>query len=392
MPNLPHANLGEVFRFFFRLGCTAFGGPAAHIAMLQRECVQRRQWLTEQEFLDYVGAVNLIPGPNSTELAMLIGRHRAGAAGLVVGGLAFIFPAACITGLLAWGYVHWGTRPAAAPWLAGVRCAIWPLILLAVIRLGRKACHTPPLFIMGGVSLLATLAGLNEIAVLFSIALLGALLLVRHSPAPSLIAMPPISQPMRWGLLALTGALVTLFLWPTPVASPPGQTGIALYFLKIGSILYGSGYVLFALLQGGLVRELHWLTQPQLVDAIAAGQFTPGPVFTTATFIGYLLRGAPGALVASLAIFLPPFCFAALLHPLLPRLRAWRFTSAFLDAVNATAMGLMAAVGLQFAWAICREWRTALLSLALLAVSARYAINSAWLVLAGAVLGALFLR
>lgn len=354
--------LSELAALFLRLGATSFGGPAAHIALMEDEVVTRRAWLTRPEFLDLLGAANLIPGPNSSELAMHIGWRRGGAAGLVVAGAAFICPAVVITGLIAWIYVRFGSLPAMAGPLLGVRAAVLAVIAAAIWRLGRTALKSTALAVAGALVLIAALLGGNELLLLLGGGVLGACWIA--------------------GLPRLGGGAA-------PRAVEPTLLGLALYFLKIGSILYGSGYVLFAFLEGELVGQLHWLTRPQLVDAIAAGQFTPGPVLSTATFVGYLIFGWTGAAVATLGIFLPSFLLVALTSPLVGRLRRSPWTAAFLDAVNVAALGLMVAVSLHLAATALVGPATWAIAAAAFLVLARTSINPGWIVLAGLLLGAL---
>ncbi len=314
--------LPELARVFARLGATSFGGPAAHIALMEEEVVNRREWLTRERFLDLLGLANLVPGPNSSELAMHIGWQRAGMPGLVVAGVAFILPAILITSVLAGMYVAYGTLPSLAAPLAGIRAALIAVILGAVWRLGKSAVRTPYLAVAGVLVLVAALLDGNELFLLLGAGILGACWKA---------GIPGFARP---------GA--TLAVEPTLFA-------LLLYCLKIGSILYGSGYVLIAFLEGGLVDRLHWLTRTELLDAVAAGQFTPGPVLSTATFIGYVILGWPGALLATIGIFLPSFGFVAITSPLASRLRKTPWAAAFLDTVNVAALGLMVAVAIQLA-------------------------------------------
>jgi chromate transporter len=302
----------ELFWLFSRLGTTAFGGPAAHIAMMEQEVVRRRGWLTPEEFLDLLGATNLIPGPNSTELAIHIGHRRAGVAGLVVAGLAFIVPAALLTAALALVYVRFGTMPSAERVLYGIKPVIVAVVAHAVVKLARTAFKTRWLFAIGAVALALSLARVDELVILLGAGVLAALPHARRSER-------------------LHGADPTL-------------AGLFLVFAKIGSVLFGSGYVLIAFLRADLVEARHWITESQLVDAVAAGQMTPGPVFTTATFVGYLVHGPIGALVATAGIFLPAFVFVAASGWLVPKMRSSARTGAFLDGVNVASLGLMTAV------------------------------------------------
>lgn len=376
------ARLGEVARVALRLGLTAFGGPAAHIAMLREEAVVRRRWLTDRAFLDLVGATNLIPGPNSTEMVIHVGALRAGRRGLVVAGTLFILPAALMTLALAWVYVRYGTTPAGERLLYGVKPVIIAVVLQALWGLARTAVTGPLAAAIGVGTAALYLAGVNELVLLFGGAVV--VLLVRRAAG---------GRANRAGLGALLpgGALGALPAVAAAVAAQgtaPVETGrLFLLFLKIGATLYGSGYVLLAFLRNDFVVRLGWLTDRQLLDAVAVGQFTPGPVFTTATFVGYLVAGFPGALLATLGIFLPSFLFVALLRPLVPHLRRWDWTAALLDGVNVAAIGLMAAV----AWRLGRDaivdGLTAGLALAAALLLIRFKVNSAWLVLGGAAVG-----
>jgi chromate transporter len=330
------SNLIGLAKLFARLGLVGFGGPAAHIAMMEDEVVKRRQWITHEHFLDLLGVTNLIPGPNSTEMAIHIGLVRAGWQGLIVAGVCFIAPAIAITLVFAYLYVAYGSLPQLAPIVAGIHPAMIAVIVGAVYRLGKPIVRKDkaPAVIGFIVAILAVLR-VNEIALLFS----GGLLAVAWANRHRLRNVTAIF-------------LVTCLLAPLtiPVAqtiSPPNGitlAGLGLFFLKIGSVLYGSGYVLVAFLQSGLVEARHWLTQTQLLDAIAVGQFTPGPVLSTATFIGYVLLGIPGATIASVGIFLPSFVFVLIVSPFIPKLHNVPTVRAFLDGVNASALGLMLAV------------------------------------------------
>ncbi len=368
------ARLAELVFLFLRLGATAFGGPAAHIAVMEDEVVRRRAWMTPDAFLDLVGATNLIPGPNSTEMAIHIGHARAGWRGLVVAGAAFILPAAFITFVLAWAYVRFGALPAGAAILFGVKPVIIAVVVQALWGLAPRAAKTWALAGIGGGALIATALGLNELVILAAAGSLAAAarrvltpsppaLVVASSLAPSLLASS-IASPAPFGL----GALM-------------------LVFAKIGSVLFGSGYVLLAFLRADLVERRHWLTEAQLLDAVAVGQVTPGPVFTTATFIGYVLGGAPGAIVATVGIFLPAFVFVALSGLVLPRMRRSRSASAFLDGVNVASLALMAVVTVQLARAALVDATTLLLAAASALLLLRFKVSSTWLILGGALIG-----
>ena len=356
----------EVAWLFLKLGTIAFGGPAAHIAMMREEVVRRRRWLSDEQFMDLLGATNLIPGPNSTEMAIHLGYLRAGWPGLVVAGCCFIVPAMLIVFACAWLYVRYGARPEAAWLLYGVKPVIIAVVVQAMWGLVRTAVKGPMLAVIGVAVLALSLMGGNEIALLLGGGAVAVLL----------------------GTVGTRGVAASLGL-----GAGVGLTTLFLVFLKIGAVLYGSGYVLLAFLRNDFVERLGWLTDQQLLDAVAVGQVTPGPVFTTATFIGYVLGGIPGAALATFGIFLPSFVFVALSHPLVPRIRASRRAGAFLDGVNVAALGLMAAVTWQLGRAAIVDVTTAALALIALVLLFRFRVNSAWLVLGGsAVGGALHLR
>ena len=368
--------LGEVIRLFLRLGFTAFGGPAAHIAMMHDEVVARRRWMDEQHFLDLVGATNLIPGPNSTEMAIHVGFDRAGWRGLLAAGIAFILPAALIVGLLAWAYVEYGSTPQGEALLYGIKPVIIAIVLQALVRLAYTAVKGPLLAVVGVVVLVLYLFGVNELFLLFGGGLLVvALQVIRRGSGWSSAFLPLIS----------VGGLLRLVVEGEPVR----LDRLFLVFLKVGALLYGSGYVLLAFLRNDLVLRLDWLTDQQLLDAVAIGQFTPGPVFTTATFVGYVLAGLPGAIVATVGIFLPSFCFVAILNRIVPSMRRSAWTAVLLDGINVAALGLMAGVTWQLGQEAIRDWLTLLLAVAAAILLFRFKLNSAWLVLAGGVVGLL---
>lgn len=360
----------ELIGLCLRLGFTAFGGPVAHIAMLREEIVQRRKWLSEQHFLDLLGATNLIPGPNSTEMVIHIGYLRAGWAGLIVAGLCFISPAMLMALALAWLYVHFGSAPQAGWLLYGVKPVVIVLILNAIWNLGRRGIKTFWFFLLAVAVVGLYIMGLNEIFLLFAAAF-GVMLFENVKRLKTGV--------FAW--LPLSAA--------TWVASSFSLGAMFLIFLKIGAVLYGSGYVLFAFLRAEFVNRLNWLNDRQLIDAIAVGQLTPGPVFTAATFIGFLLGGLPGALLATLGIFLPSFIFVRLSAPWVPRLRQSVWASSFLDGVNVAALGLMAAVTWQLGRAALIDWPTALIAAAAALLILRFKLNSAWLVAGGALAGLL---
>jgi chromate transporter len=367
-------------RLFLRLGTTAFGGPAVHIAMMQDEVVTRRGWLSPTEFLDRVAACNLIPGPNSTELALHIGHLRAGWRGLLVAGACFILPAAFLTGGIAWMYVRAGTIPEARTVLWGVKPVVLAVVVQALIALAPKAAPTLPLRVLGVASVLAVVAGVDELAVL---AAAGIVAMLGRRAAKAAALFVGMRRAAAGAVVGAVGATM-----------PAGATlpRIFLFFAKVGSVLFGSGYVLLAFLRADLVERLRWLTEGQLLDAIAVGQLTPGPVFTTATFIGYLLAGAPGAVVATAGIFLPAFVFVAISGPLVPRLRRSPRAGAFLDGVNVASLALLGVVAVQLGVAAITGVPAALLAVASFVLLVRWRVNSAWLVVAGAALGPLIDR
>ncbi|MFF5108846.1 chromate efflux transporter [Streptosporangium sp. NPDC000509] len=366
---------------FLRLGVIAFGGPAAHIAMMHDEVVRRRGWLTEQRFLDLIGATNLIPGPNSTELAIHIGHDRAGWRGLVSAGVCFILPAALMVGTLAALYVHYGHTPAVSGILYGIRPVVIAIIVWALLSLVRTALGTTYLWILAVGVLTAYLLGVNELLLLAA----GALLTVAVRTASARRSRPrgPDEEPPGNGARALLAAPLVL----TGGQDPDQLLRLFLTMLKIGAVLYGSGYVLLAFLEGDFVHRLGWLTSTQLTDAVSIGQFTPGPVFTTATFVGYLIAGVPGAIVATVAIFLPSFLLVGLLTKITDRIRARTWSSALLDGVNAAALALMAGVAFQLGRISLVDPLTWALTAGTLLVLWRTKLNSAWLIAAGAAVG-----
>jgi chromate transporter len=374
-PAAPGGRLAEVAGLFVKLGIIGFGGPAAHIALMREEVVRRRRWVSDERFLDLLGMTNLIPGPNSTEMAIHLGYVRAGWPGLLVGGAGFILPAVVIVLALAWLYVRYGATPAATSALYGVIPVIIAVVVHAMWALGRAAVKGPLLGALGMLVLGLSLLGLNELALLFGG---GAVMVLARRGGRA-----PVTAAVLAGLSAPGAALGQATLAGAGVALGT----LFLVFLKVGATLYGSGYVLLAFLRNDLVYRLGWLSDRQLLDAIAVGQVTPGPVFTTATFVGYVLAGGSGALLATVAIFLPSFVFVALSHPLLPRLRRAQGTAAFLDGVNVAALGLMAAVTWQLARSAVTDWFTAALAIVAGVLLIRGGINSAWLIAGGAVAG-----
>jgi chromate transporter len=359
--------LGELARLFGRLGVVAFGGPAAHIAMMHDEVVTRRRWLTDAAFVDLIGVTNLIPGPNSTEMTMHVGRVRAGWRGLIVAGCSFILPAAAIVLACAVAYVRYGQTPNGQALLYGVKPVVLVIIGQALVKLGRTALAGWLQWVVGAAAIVAYVLGGNEIAIL----LVGALVVLAWR------TVGPAAGP--------TGVVAVLLA--TEQAGALGLGRILAVFLKTGAVLYGSGYVLLAFLRSDLVVRLDVLTNQQLLDAVAIGQFTPGPLFTTATFIGYVLAGLPGAVVATIGIFLPSFCFVAAIGPHVEQLRRRTWTAALLDGVNAAAVGLMAGVMLELSGDALVDPPTIVLALVTAVLLWRTSLNSAWLVLGGAAIG-----
>src|SRR3974390_1725749 len=363
--------LWDIASLFFKLGTTAFGGPAAHIAMLQHEVVERRGWVSREEVLDHLGASNLIPGPTSTELVIHVGRKQGGWPGLLVAGTCFILPAAIMVCVLAWAYGRYGKLPAVSGLLYGVKPVVIAIILQALWKLGRTALKRVSLAIVGVVALVLSVFGVAPLWVLLA----GAFLAVAVSlDAPR----------AKTALLGLG--------WPTAGAGAgsAGLWSILLVFVKIGAMVFGSGYVLLAFLRADLVERLGWLTQQQLLDAVAVGQVTPGPVFTTATFLGYLLRGPAGAAAATIGIFLPAFVLVAISAPLIPKVRASRIASAALDGINVASLALMAVVTWQLAQSALVDATTvAVAAVSVLAVFLFPRLNSAWLIAGAGLLGAL---
>ena len=372
-------NLREVVGLFLKLGTIAFGGPAAHIAMMHDEVVQKRKWLSEEEFLDLLGATNLIPGPNSTEMAIHLSLMRAGWPGLVLGGASFILPAMLIVGVLAWAYVEFGSLPQADWLLYGIKPVVIAIIVNALFMLGRKAVKDPTTAVIGVISLALAFLGVNPLVVL----LLAGLAVVLIAVVRRMIDKPTGKDISAWLLpfgglkiVQLADRAVDLHL-------------LFLTFLKIGSVLYGSGYVLLAFLRTDLVVNFGWLTDQQLLDAVAIGQVTPGPVFTTATFIGYVLGGVPGALLATLGIFQPSFVFVTLSKRLIPHMRRSPLVGAFLDGVNVAALGLMAAVTWELGRTSLVDLVSAVSAVAAYVLLVRFKVNTTWLIFGGALLGML---
>ncbi|WP_296314706.1 chromate efflux transporter [Winogradskyella sp. UBA3174] len=366
-----NSKLKEVAQVFFKLGCFAFGGPAAHIAMMEDEIIEKRKWMTRDYFLDLIGATNLIPGPNSTEMTMHCGYERAGKAGLFVAGIAFIIPATLITALLAYLYVKYGELPEVEPFIYGIKPAVLAIIASAILKLGKKAIKSTELIIIGVLVLAVSILGVNEVVALLSAGVLGMLYFYLKSKTISnLNSISPFF--LLLGLNTTIAKISTLKLF--------------LIFLKVGAILYGSGYVLFAYLDAELVTR-GLLTRAELIDAIAIGQFTPGPVLSTSTFIGYQLSGFTGALVATTGIFLPSFLFVLILSPFIPRMRKSILLRYFLDSVNVAAVAVMLAVLVVMAKETLIEWQSILIAVLAVFITFKTKISTIWTIIIGAVLG-----
>jgi chromate transporter len=363
--------LRDMALLFLRLGVTAFGGPAAHIALMEDETVTRRKWLSRDEFLDLLSIANLLPGPSSSEMAIYLGFRRASWPGLILGGMCFVLPAALLTGWIAWAYLRFGSVPQATGMLYAIRPVIVVIVFQALLRLGKTALKTSLLGVLAVCAVLLSFFGVGPVWVLLFSGIVAVL----------------IQQGRRW-----QQAMLSFHLFATPVAAVAQITlgGLFLVFLKLGSVVFGSGYVLLAFLRSDLVAKLHWLTEKQLLDAVAVGQVTPGPLFTTATFIGYLLAGPKGAAVATVAIFLPAFLLVAVTGPWVSRLRKSALASAVLDGVNAASLGLMGVVTLYLARTAFVDVATVLAAVASAVLIFRNRVNSAWLILGAAILGMLF--
>lgn len=363
--------LKEVAKVFFKLGSIAFGGPAAHIAMMEDEVVKKRKWMTHQHFLDLVGATNLIPGPNSTEMTMHCGHERAGWKGLIIAGICFVFPAVTITMAFAWLYQQYGQLPKVEPFIYGIKPAVIAIIIAAVYRLGKKALKNVRVGVLGALTLIACLLGVHEILALFVCGLLG---LIWHLIINSKNNLNSFSPIILFHVALSSSSLKILWI-----------------FLKIGAILYGSGYVLFAFLDAELVST-GLLTRQELIDAVAVGQFTPGPVLSTATFIGWQLGGFWGAIAATIGIFLPSFIFVSILNPFVPKMRKSKIFTAFLDAINIAAVAVIIAVCVEMGKDTLTDWRTILIAcLSIISVFIFKKMNSAFIVIGGAIFGYLLM-
>ncbi|GER58405.1 chromate efflux transporter [Patiriisocius marinus] len=366
-------NLKEVATVFFKLGCFAFGGPAAHIAMMEDEIVTKRKWMTRDHYLDLIGATNLIPGPNSTEMTMHCGHERAGKAGLFVAGISFIFPAIFITGILAYFYVTYGTLPQVAPFIKGIQPAVLVIITSAIFKLGKKALKTWELAIIGGIVLLSSFLGLHEVIALLMGGIIGGFYFYFKNNTKN-----------------KTLSVIIPFLLPSFIVNSLPSisiTKIFLTFLKVGSILYGSGYVLFAYLDAEFVAK-GLMTNAHLLDAIGIGQFTPGPVLSTATFIGFQLGGFWGSIAATTGMFLPSFLFVLLLNPFIPKMRKSKVLGYFLDSVNIAAVAVMLAVLITMSFATLVNWQSLFIMIvAGLMIFGPKKVSVIWVIVTGSVLG-----
>lgn len=369
---MDYKSLKEIALLFFKLGCVAFGGPAAHIAMMEQEVVHKRKWMTRQYFLDLVGATNLIPGPNSTEMTMHCGHSRAGILGLFVAGISFIFPAVTITGVLAWLYVTYGKTPEIAPFIYGIKPAVLVIIVLAIIKLGKKAIKNKELLILCILVIIAGFGGINEITALLIAGIVGSLYFyIKEQHLTSSVIFTPL-----FFISSISSSIAKI-----------SSTSVFWSFLKVGAILYGSGYVLFAYLESELVAN-HILTRQELIDAIAIGQLTPGPALSTATFIGYQLNGLYGAIAATIGIFLPSFIFVLLLNPLVEKMRQSKILSFFLDSVNVAAVAIMIIVTLKMAQTTLISWREiTILLISIIIIKKFKNLSTMWLVLIASLMG-----
>ena len=385
-PSMGRGNLREVAAFFLKLGLLAYGGAAGHVAMMRRELVDRRKWISEQDFLDLFGIMNLIPGPSSTETVIALGYWRAGWPALILAGVLFILPAMLMILVLSWAYVRYGTLPAAQWILYGINPMVIAIIADALLSLGRTALKTVWLALMAVASLVLYFWGVSIVAIIVVTAVLAAIAGYSKTKGQGkALGIFPLSA--AGARTTLTKVTLTTVAVAAAGAMPFSMTRLFLTFLKIGAVAYGSGYVLLAFLRADFVVHLHWLTDKQLLDAIAAGMITPGPAFASATFVGYLTGGLQGALLATLGMFLPSFVFIAIVFPLIPKLKKAPGARVFLDAINAVTVGLMAAVSWQLARGAILDAFTAVEAIVGLLILRRFQINSAWLILGGLVAG-----
>jgi chromate transporter len=380
MGDAPPPPLSQLAAVFLRLGLTSFGGPAAHIAIMEAELVRRRKWLSHERFLDLLGASNLIPGPSSTELAIHIGWERGGPAGLLLAGTCFILPAALLVGALAWGYQRWGALPQVEGVLYGVKPVVIGVVVQALLALAPKAVKSRTLAAITAGACVAAALGVDALVVLVAA---GALAVLARTARARSGGGGGAADAFVPAMLSALGA---------PSSVPVSLVALFLAFVKVGALVFGSGYVLLAFLRADLVDRLHWLTEKQLLDAVAVGQVTPGPVFTTATFIGYLVGGPWGAVVATLGIFLPGFVLVAVTRPLVARVRSSPVAGAFLDGVNAASLALMAVVTVQLARAAIVDAPSLAIGLVSAVLLMRWKVSSTWLVVGAASLGVLLAR
>jgi chromate transporter len=380
------ASLGEIAFVFLKLGTIAFGGPAAHLAMMEEEFVRRRQWMTRAEFLDRLATANLIPGPSSTEVAIFVGQLKRGWRGLIVAGCCFIIPAALIVSVIAWAYVRFGSLPKAEGVLYAIKPAVVAIVIQALGKLGRTGVRSALLAVIAVLAVVLGLLGVSPVMVLLSAGLVSAAALAMKNRLLSAGGFSKIVGLQKVGAFpkVVAGAMAVA---ATGAAFPAELLRLFLSFLKIGSVVFGSGYVLLAFLQSEFVEHLHWLTEKQLIDAVAVGQFTPGPLFTTATFIGYVVAGWAGAVVATVGIFLPGFLLVAVSGRWIPRLRKSPVVAAALDGVVAGSLALMAVVTWQLGKASIVDRTTLAVFAVSLIVLLRFRVNAAWLVAAAAVVG-----
>lgn len=369
-PPMDYKKIKEVFGVFLKLGCIAFGGPAAHIAMMEEELVNKRKWMTRQHFLDMIGATNLVPGPNSTQMTMHCGHVRAGWAGLIAGGIGFITPAVLFTLLVAIFYTQYGNLYYITPIFSGIKPAVIGIIFSATYKLGKKAFKNWQLILIGSFVCLLSIVGFDEFVLIFLGGVFGILLL------------NPLERFTKINFIA------PLWLLLKPITLAIGNQSIFFVFLKITLVLFGSGYVLIAYIDAELVEKLSWLSKTELIDAIAMGQFTPGPILTTATFVGYQLNGLGGAIWATVGIFLPSFVLVAFLVKLIPILRKSKKLSLFLDGLNASAVGIMIAVTLKLSIDMIANWQTTIIMLSsILVIIIKPKLSAIWIVLGGGFLG-----
>lgn len=369
----------ELAQIFLKLGTIGFGGPAAHLAMMEYEVVEKRKWISKDELLDYISAANLIPGPNSTEVAIHIGYKMGGAIGLIIAGICFILPAALIVTFIAWVYVTYGRLPGVQAILYGIKPVIIAVVLQALWSLGKTALKSWTLIFLCGLSFTASFFGVNELLIMFLSGCISVLNSSSFSRYNVYGAMTPLLSKPIVVTSGVAGAITLVNSFTL--------TKLFLFFLKIGSVLFGSGYVLVAFLRSDLVERWHWLNENQLLDALAVGQFTPGPVFTTATFIGYLLAGSKGAAIATIGIFLPAFLFVAVSSALIPKLRRSEKARSFLNGLNVASIAIMGFAAFFFAKAAIIDWLSIVVSVVSAILLIRYKINSAWLVGMGGVTG-----